>query len=43
MRVWQGSQAPVIRSFVPGHDDRVAAFAANFAEAVRHAIRTFAR
>jgi glycosyltransferase involved in cell wall biosynthesis len=43
MRVWQGSEAPVIRSFVPGHDDRVAAFAANFAEAVRHAIRTFAR
>ncbi|XSC45908.1 glycosyltransferase family 4 protein [Bradyrhizobium sp. RDT10] len=43
MRVSQGSKASVIRSFVPGHDDRVAAFAANFAETVRHAIRTFAR
>ena len=43
MRVSQGSEVPVVRSFVPGHDDRVAAFAANFAETVRHAIRTFPR
>jgi glycosyltransferase involved in cell wall biosynthesis len=43
LRVSQGSKAPVIRSLVSGHDDRVAAFAANFVETVRHAIRTFAR
>jgi glycosyltransferase involved in cell wall biosynthesis len=43
LRVSQGSKAPVIRSLVSGHDDCVAAFAANFTETVRHAIRAFAR
>ena len=32
MRVSQNSGAPLIRSLVPGHDDRVAAFAADFAK-----------
>jgi glycosyltransferase involved in cell wall biosynthesis len=35
--------APLIRSLVPGHDDRVAAFAADFANTVRHAIRASPR
>ena len=43
MRVAQDSDAPLIRNLVPGHDDRVAAFAADFANTVRHVIRVSPR
>jgi glycosyltransferase involved in cell wall biosynthesis len=43
MRVSRDSGAPLIRSLVPGHDDRVAAFAADFAKTVRHAIQASPR
>ena len=39
MRALQDAGAPMIRSLVPGQDDRVAAFAAGFANTVRDAIR----
>lgn len=38
VRVMQGPGAPSVRSFVPGHDERVAAFAADFANTVEYAI-----
>ena len=43
IRVSQDSDAPSVRSFVPGHDDRVAAFAADFANTVRRAIQVSPR
>jgi len=43
MRASQDSGAPSIRSLVPGHDDRVAAFAADFANTVQHAIQVSPR
>jgi glycosyltransferase involved in cell wall biosynthesis len=43
MRVSQDSGAPSIRSLVAGHDDRVGAFAADFAKTVRHAIQVSPR
>jgi glycosyltransferase involved in cell wall biosynthesis len=43
MRVSQDSGAPSVRSLVPGHDDRVRAFAADFAKTVRHAIQVSPR
>ncbi|WP_426527708.1 glycosyltransferase family 4 protein [Bradyrhizobium sp. McL0615] len=43
MRVSRDSGAPLIRSLVPGHDDRVAAFAADFAKTLRHAIQASPR
>ncbi len=43
MRASQDSGAPSIRSLVPGHDDRVAAFAAEFANTVHHAIQVSPR
>jgi glycosyltransferase involved in cell wall biosynthesis len=39
MRAWQDSEAPVIRNLVPHQDDRVAAFAADFADTVRQAVQ----
>jgi len=39
MRVSQQSDPPSIRDFVPGHDDRVAAFAADFARVIQNALR----
>jgi hypothetical protein len=39
----QESVAPLVRSLVPDHDDRVAAFATDFANTIRHAIRVFPR
>lgn len=42
-RAAQGAEVPVVRSFVPGHDDRVAAFAADFANTIRQAMRVSAR
>ena len=39
VRVAQESTAPLLRNLVPDHDDRVAAFATDFANTVRHAIR----
>ena len=43
MRVSQDSDALAVRNLVPGHDDRVAAFAADFANTVRHAIQVSPR
>jgi glycosyltransferase involved in cell wall biosynthesis len=43
MRVAQESAAPLVRSLVPDHDDRVAAFATDFANTVWHAIRVSPR
>ena len=43
VRVAQESAAPLVRSLVPDHDDRVAAFATDFANTVRHAIRVSPR
>ena len=40
MRVSQDSDAPSVRSFVPGHDDRVAAFAAGFVRLVQNALKS---
>jgi Glycosyl transferases group 1 len=43
VRVAQESAVPLVRSLVPNHDDRVAAFATDFANTVRHAIRVSPR
>jgi glycosyltransferase involved in cell wall biosynthesis len=43
MRVARESAAPSVRNLVPGHDDRVASFAADFATTVRHAIQVSPR
>ena len=43
MRASQDSGAPSIRCLVPGHDDRVAAFAADFANTIQHAIQVSPR
>lgn len=39
VRVSQQSDASSIRDFVPGHDDRVAAFATDFATVIRNTLR----
>jgi hypothetical protein len=43
VRVAQESAVPLVRTLVPNHDDRVAAFATDFANTVRHAIRVSPR
>ena len=43
MRASQNSGGPLVRSLVSGHDDRVAAFAADFANTVRHAVQVSRR
>jgi glycosyltransferase involved in cell wall biosynthesis len=40
MRVSQESGGPLVRSFVPGHDERVAAFAAGFGRLIRNALES---
>jgi glycosyltransferase involved in cell wall biosynthesis len=41
MRVSQDAGEPIIRNLVPRQDDRVAAFAADFAETVRHTVQAY--
>jgi glycosyltransferase involved in cell wall biosynthesis len=43
VRVSQDSGAPSTRGLVPGHDDRVAAFATDFANTVQHAMQVSPR
>ncbi|MGH6708453.1 MAG: glycosyltransferase family 4 protein [Bradyrhizobium sp.] len=43
MRVSQDSEVPAIRNLVPQQDDRVAAFAADFADTVQQTVQLFAR
>jgi glycosyltransferase involved in cell wall biosynthesis len=40
IRVSQESGVPSVRSFVPGHDDRVAAFAAGFVKLIQNALKS---
>jgi glycosyltransferase involved in cell wall biosynthesis len=43
VRISQDSGAPPIRGLIPGHDDRVAAFAADFANTIQHAMQVSPR